>query len=71
VRLIYSFIRLIGFLLSKYFLQRMRDIGCHITTSENVIFKIMRDASHEQFKNVLTFVKTPSSYTGLVPISKM
>jgi len=31
----------------------------------------MRDASHEQFKNVLTFVKTPSSYTGLVPIPKM
>jgi nicotinamidase-related amidase len=52
-------------------LERMADIGCHITTSENVIFKIMRDASHEQFKNVLPFIKAPTLYTGLVPTSKI
>lgn len=54
-----------------FFSQRMRDIGCHITTSENVIFKIIRDASHEKFKNVLTLIKTPTAYTGLVPIAKI
>jgi len=52
-------------------LERMRDIGCHITTSENVIFKIVRDASHEQFKNVLAHIKTPTAYTGLVPKSNI
>ncbi|XP_012541156.1 isochorismatase domain-containing protein 1-like [Monomorium pharaonis] len=52
-------------------LERMRDIGCHITTSENVIFKLIRDASHEKFKTLLTLIKTPTAYTGLVPISKI
>ncbi|XP_024881272.1 isochorismatase domain-containing protein 2-like [Temnothorax curvispinosus] len=52
-------------------LKRMRDIGCHITTSENVIFKIVRDASHEQFKNLLALIKTPTLYTGLAPVSKI
>jgi len=28
-------------------LERMRDIGCHITTSETVIFKIVGDVRHE------------------------
>jgi len=49
----------------------MRDIGCHITTSENVIYKLMRDSNHEQFRKVLTLVKKPSVYTGLVPFSKI
>ncbi|CAL1680738.1 unnamed protein product [Lasius platythorax] len=52
-------------------LERMRDIGCHITTSENVLFKVLRDANHEQFKNVLALIKTPTLYTGLVSISKV
>ncbi|KAG5325001.1 ISOC2 protein, partial [Pseudoatta argentina] len=52
-------------------LERMRDIGCHITTSENVIFKLIRDASSEQFKTILSLVKTPTPYTGLVPVSKI
>lgn len=49
----------------------MRDIGCHITTSENVIFKVLRDAKHEQFKNVLALIKAPTLYTGLVSVSKI
>ncbi|XP_072767093.1 isochorismatase domain-containing protein 2 [Anoplolepis gracilipes] len=52
-------------------LERMRDIGCHITTSENVIFKVLRDANHEQFKDVLAIIKTPTLYTGLVSVSKI
>ncbi|XP_025072915.1 isochorismatase domain-containing protein 2-like [Pogonomyrmex barbatus] len=52
-------------------LERMRDIGCHITTSENVIFKLIRDANDEQFKNLLALIKTPTVYTGLVPHSNI
>ena len=52
-------------------LERMRDIGCHITTSENVIFKLMGDAKHEEFKNIQKFIKMPSLYTGLVPNPKL
>ncbi|XP_011873209.1 PREDICTED: isochorismatase domain-containing protein 2, mitochondrial-like [Vollenhovia emeryi] len=52
-------------------LERMRDIGCHITTSENVIFKMVRDASREEFKRILPLVKTPTPYTGLVATSKI
>ena len=52
-------------------LERMRDIGCHITTSENVIFKLMGDAKHKEFKNIQSLVKVPTLYTGLVPTSKI
>lgn len=49
----------------------MRDIGCHISSSENVIFKILRDAKHEQFKNILAIIKAPTLYTGLASVSKI
>ncbi|XP_076679038.1 isochorismatase domain-containing protein 2 isoform X2 [Andrena cerasifolii] len=52
-------------------LERMRDIGCHITTSENVIFKLLGDAKHKEFKNIQSLVKVPTLYTGLVPASKI
>ncbi|XP_076650233.1 isochorismatase domain-containing protein 2 [Halictus rubicundus] len=48
-------------------LERMRGIGCHITTSENVIFKLLGSADHKEFKNIQRLVKTPTLYTGLVP----
>lgn len=52
-------------------LERMRDMGCQITTSENVLYKLMRNADHKEFKNVLRLVKTPIAYTGLVPVARM
>lgn len=52
-------------------LERMRDIGCHITTSENVIFKLLGDAKHKEFKNIQSLVKAPTLYSGLVPTSKI
>lgn len=52
-------------------LERMRGMGCHITTSENVIFKLLGDSKHKEFKNVQSLVKTPSLYTGLVPLAKI
>lgn len=52
-------------------IERMRGLGCHITTSENVIFKLLGDASHKEFKNIQSLVKSPTLYTGLVPASKI
>ncbi|XP_012142774.1 isochorismatase domain-containing protein 2 isoform X2 [Megachile rotundata] len=52
-------------------LERMKGMGCHIVTSENVIFKLLADAKHKQFKNIQSLVRTPSQYTGLVPLSKI
>ncbi|XP_020299383.1 isochorismatase domain-containing protein 2-like [Pseudomyrmex gracilis] len=52
-------------------LERMRDIGCHIATSEHVIMKLMRNADHEKFKEILKFAKEGTLYTGLVPVSKI
>lgn len=52
-------------------LERMREMGCHITTSENVIFKLMADAKHKEFKTIQGLVKTPTLYTGLVPNAKI
>ncbi|XP_011873210.1 PREDICTED: isochorismatase domain-containing protein 2, mitochondrial-like [Vollenhovia emeryi] len=39
-------------------LERMRDIGCHVTTSDNVVFKLVGDVSGQQFKNVLPLIPT-------------
>lgn len=52
-------------------LERMKSIGCHISTSETVIFKLLRDAKHKEFKNIQSLIKTPTLYTGLVPLSKI
>ncbi|XP_068980432.1 isochorismatase domain-containing protein 2-like [Bombus flavifrons] len=52
-------------------LERMREIGCHIATSENVIFKLLADAKHKEFKNIQSLVKTPTQYTNLVPFAKI
>ncbi|XP_031832350.1 isochorismatase domain-containing protein 2 [Nomia melanderi] len=48
-------------------LERMRGMGCHITTAENVIFKLLGSADHKEFKNILRLIKTPSLSTGLSP----
>ncbi|KOX80534.1 Isochorismatase domain-containing protein 2, mitochondrial [Melipona quadrifasciata] len=52
-------------------LERMREIGCHIATSENVIFKLLADAKHKEFKNIQRLMKTPTKYTNLVTLAKM
>lgn len=52
-------------------LERMKSIGCHISTSETVIFKLLKDAKHKEFKNVQSLIRTPTLYTGLVSSSKI
>ncbi len=49
----------------------MKQFGCHIATSENVIFKLLGDAKHKKFKEVQSLIKTPSISTNLVASSKL
>ena len=45
--------------------ERLKQIGCHITTSENVIFKLMRDKNHPKFNDIRKLVSEPTTDTGL------
>ncbi|XP_015182015.1 PREDICTED: isochorismatase domain-containing protein 2-like [Polistes dominula] len=52
-------------------LERMKAIGCHVSTSETVIFKLLKDANHKEFKSIQKLIRTPTLYTGLVSVSKI
>ncbi|XP_013177026.1 PREDICTED: isochorismatase domain-containing protein 1-like isoform X1 [Papilio xuthus] len=41
-------------------LQRMQSLGCFITTSENVLFKLLRDKNHPAFKDISKLNKVPT-----------
>lgn len=45
--------------------QRLRQMGCFIATTENVIFKLMRTKNHPQFSQIRPFVTVKSIDTGL------
>lgn len=45
--------------------KRLRQVGCFISTSESIIFKLLQDKNHPQFNEVRQLVKTSSLYTGL------
>merc|ERR1712179_306105 len=47
-------------------LQRLQQIGCFVTTSENVLFKLLGDKDHPKFKEIAGLVKATSQPTGLV-----
>lgn len=42
-------------------LERLRSIGCNITTSESVIFNLMQDKNHKSFKEIAKLVKKVSA----------
>lgn len=48
--------------------ERMRQIGCFLTTSENVIFKQLRTTENPSFQEVRQFVMQPSVDTGLAKL---
>lgn len=48
--------------------QRLRQIGCFIATSENVIFKLMRSKDHPKFSQVRPLVTAKSIDTGLASL---
>eukprot|EP00126_Sphaerothecum_destruens_P002650 Sdes_comp16085_c0_seq1m5289 len=52
----------------KFALQRMRDSGCFITTSESLIFMLLKDAKHPQFKEVIPLVKEVAPDSDLLSV---
>lgn len=52
-------------------LHRMSQMGCYITTSETVIFKLLGDKNHPKFAEIRPLIKTPSPPTGLANYSKI
>lgn len=44
----------------------MRQCGAFITTSESVLFELMGDSKHPQFKELQALVKTPAPDSGLL-----
>lgn len=45
--------------------HRLRQMGCFVTTSENVIFKLMGGKNHPQFSQIVPFVRNVSIDSGL------
>lgn len=45
--------------------QRLRQIGCFIATSENVIFKLLCGKNHPKFSSILPLVSKKSEESGL------
>ncbi|XP_049882902.1 isochorismatase domain-containing protein 1-like isoform X2 [Pectinophora gossypiella] len=41
-------------------LQRMQSLGCFITTSENILFKLLKDKNHAAFKSISKLNKEPT-----------
>ncbi|XP_073964857.1 isochorismatase domain-containing protein 1-like isoform X2 [Choristoneura fumiferana] len=52
-------------------LQRMQSIGSFITTSENVLFKLMKDKNHPAFKHISKLNKEPTVDTLGYTLSKL
>ncbi|XP_050087952.1 isochorismatase domain-containing protein 1-like [Anopheles aquasalis] len=52
----------------KLALQRLQQYGCFVSTSENIIFKLMRDKQHPAFDKVRHVVRDPSIDTELAKL---
>ena len=50
----------------KFALERLRDIGAFLTTSECVILGLAPDAAHPKFKQIQKLVMHSASDTGLL-----
>lgn len=46
----------------KLALERLSKIGCVVSTSENIIFKLMRDKNHPKFNEIRKLVSEPSIF---------
>ncbi|KAK3930407.1 Isochorismatase domain-containing protein 1 [Frankliniella fusca] len=45
--------------------ERLRQMGCFITTAETVIFKLLGDKEHPKFSAIRPLFKSTTNYTGL------
>ena len=50
----------------KYALERLRDVGAFLTTSECVILGLAPDAAHPKFRQIQKLVMNSALDTGLV-----
>ena len=50
----------------KFALERLRDVGAFLTTSESVILGLAPDAAHPKFKQIQKLVMHSASDTGLL-----
>ncbi|KAA0189699.1 hypothetical protein HAZT_HAZT004173 [Hyalella azteca] len=46
-------------------LQRLSKIGCHVTTCETVLFKLLGDKQHAKFQEISKLVREPCKDVGL------
>lgn len=46
-------------------LNRLEKMGCVITSSENVLFKLIKDKNHTKFNDIRKLVTEPSAFPGL------
>lgn len=46
--------------------DRLKQIGGFVTTSENVILKLIRGKNHPEFPAILDLIRQPSKNTGLI-----
>ena len=53
-------------MLSIFIFQRLRQSGAFITTSESVLFSLLGNGKHPNFKEVQALVKTSAPDSGLL-----
>ncbi|XP_075233543.1 isochorismatase domain-containing protein 2-like [Lycorma delicatula] len=49
-------------------LQRLKQIGCFITTSESILFKLLGDEDHPKYNDVKRLLDKPHQPTGLAAV---
>ncbi|CAF0918248.1 unnamed protein product, partial [Brachionus calyciflorus] len=52
----------------KYAIERMKQSGAFLTTSESIVFQLCKNANHPKFKEIQKLIKHPSHDTGLLKI---
>lgn len=49
-----------------YAIERLRDCGAFITTSESIILQMVKDAAHPNFKEIQKVIATSAPDSGLL-----
>lgn len=49
----------------EFALKRLEKAGCFVTTSENVIFRLIKDKNHAKFNDIRKLVAEPSVFPGI------
>jgi hypothetical protein len=49
-------------------MSRMMQSGAFLTTSEAIIFQLVKDASHPKFKEIQKLIKNPTVDSGLLSL---